>query len=49
MRRTLAKASAGVAAVALAAGAGAATYALLADGSTAGADVTVASGSPMPR
>jgi putative serine protease PepD len=46
MKGMLTKISAGAAALVLAAGAGAATYALLADGNTTVRDVTVESGSP---
>jgi putative serine protease PepD len=46
MKRILTRVSAGAAALVLAAGVGAATYALLADGNTTVRDVTVASGSP---
>jgi putative serine protease PepD len=45
MRRTLAKVSAAAAALVLAAGTGAATYALVSDGNTTVRDVTVATGS----
>jgi putative serine protease PepD len=46
MKGILTRVSAGVAALVLAAGAGAATYALLADGSSTAPSVTVAGGSP---